>query len=558
MSVLLTAAEMRAWEAASVAAGATWAGLMEQAGRGVAAQAQALLPSAAAAVLVLVGPGNNGGDALVAADHLAAAGAQVQLYVWKRQPDTDDWPWQRVQTRALPITWASDDADGSTLTAAAASAALIIDGLLGVGVSRPLGPDLRQIVQIANAAAAPILAIDVPSGLNADTGAIWGACIRADLTVATGCRKRGHLLFPGAAYVGRLVVAPIDLPIEMEKTVDTTELNAEMLRTLLPERPADSHKDQFGRVMVVAGSYLYPGAAWLTARAATRSGVGVVTLACPRSIYGGTIAALHEATYLPLPEGEPGALSTDAVKVIQKRLGRYKALAIGPGLGDEESTGEFLSALLGLESPKHKPPVGFLAQTKDAESHHKRRAAFGFLGLTSDAEEADSEESEEAGMPPLVIDADGLNLLAKIEHWTEHLRDYAAVLTPHPGEMARLLGVEHIGEDHVQVAADAAKEWGVVVVLKTAHTVIAAPDGKVAIYNGANPALATAGSGDVLTGLLGGLLAQGLAPFDAAQLAVGVHGLAGKLAREELGERGVVAGDIIDRLPQAWRALQEG
>jgi ADP-dependent NAD(P)H-hydrate dehydratase / NAD(P)H-hydrate epimerase len=534
-TLLVTAAEMRRLEALSVEQGASWAGLMAQA----------------------VGPGNNGGDALVVARHLREAGAPVTLYVWRRRPDERDWPWQAALAEGLAAVWAAEDPEAARLRELAAGAGLIVDGLLGVGVSRPLGADIALIIETVNAAPAPVVAIDVPSGLDADTGRTWGAIIQADLTVATGLRKRGHRLYPGAASVGRLVLAPIDLPSETEELMTTTELNLDTLRSLLPARPADSHKDTFGRVMVVAGSYFYPGAAWLSASAATRSGAGVVTLACPRSIYGGTLATLHEATYLPLPEAEAGALNESAAQAIQEKLGKYKAMLVGPGLGDEESTGDFLRALLHLGPAKRKIGVGFRNSAVE-EDTPRRKAAVGFGLPVRMREEALSEEESKAAaaLPPLVLDADALNLLAKIEGWSDKLREHPTIVTPHHGEMARLLDVERIGEDHAQVAADAAQQWGVVVVLKGAHTIVAAPDGRVAIHGLANPALATAGSGDVLAGLAAGLLAQGLSPFDAARLAVGVHGVAGGLVREELGDRGVVAGDLLERLPRAWKAIK--
>ncbi|MBA3469355.1 MAG: NAD(P)H-hydrate dehydratase [Herpetosiphonaceae bacterium] len=554
---LVTAAEMRRLEALSVEQGATWAGLMAQAGQGVADWALTLLDRQVnLSVLVLIGPGNNGGDALVAARHLAEAGAEVTLYVWRRSPDAADWPWHAALDESLHVIWAHDDPTAAQLQHLSHDAGLIIDGLLGVGVSRPLGADIARMIATVNAAPAPKLAIDVPSGLDADTGAIWGAIVQADLTVATGLPKRGHHLYPGAAAVGRLVLAPIQLPSEMEELMSTTELNLETLRALVPARPAESHKDTFGRVMVVAGSYFYPGAAWLAAAAATRSGAGVVTLACPRSIYAGTLAALHEATYLPLPENEAGALSEHAARLVLEKLEKYRALLVGPGLGSEDSTGEFLRSLLSLGTAKRKVRVGFMPTGAHDDDAPRRKTSVGF-GMPSGKAAEEPKDTELHAVPPLVLDADGLNLLAKIDGWAEKLREHPTILTPHHGEMARLLGVEKISEDHVQVAADAAAQWGVVVVLKGAHTIIAAPEGNVAIHGVANPALATAGSGDVLAGLLAGLLAQGLAPFDAARLAVGVHGLAGMLLRDELGARGVVAGDLLARLPLAWKTLSE-
>ncbi|HEY1011367.1 MAG TPA: NAD(P)H-hydrate dehydratase, partial [Herpetosiphonaceae bacterium] len=274
--------------------------------------------------------------------------------------------------------------------------------------------------------------------------------------------------------------------------------------------------------------------------------------------FGGTAASLREATYLPLPEPEPGALGEAAAEAVLEKLGAYDGLLVGCGLGREEATGEFLRHLLGLGGTKRRLGVGFLSQL-GREEQPKHRPGVGFRSgreaKPEPAAEKPAEEQHDPGSLPLVIDADGLNLLAGVEDWAVKLRERPTVLTPHPGEMARLLGVERIGEDAAEVAASAAAEWGVVVVLKGAHTVVAAPDGQVALHGAANAALATAGTGDVLAGLIVGLLAQGLAPFDAARLGVGVHGLAGRLLSDELGDRGVVAGDLLPRLPLAFRRL---
>ncbi|HEY1011205.1 MAG TPA: NAD(P)H-hydrate epimerase, partial [Herpetosiphonaceae bacterium] len=263
-SYLVTASQMRELEARSVAEGATWAGLMAQAGRGVADHVIRFLGGSAAGrrALALVGPGNNGGDALVAARHLAEAGAAVALYVWKRRPDESDWSWQAVRALGPEVVYAADDPDAAALRGLLAAADLALDGLLGVGVNRPLAPELARIVAAVNDSGAPVVAIDVPTGLDADTGKVWGAAINAELTVATGLLKRGHRLGPGA---GRVALAPIDLPASWEESMNTTDLSEATLRSLLPARPAESHKGTFGKALVVAGSYFYPGAAALAA-----------------------------------------------------------------------------------------------------------------------------------------------------------------------------------------------------------------------------------------------------------------------------------------------------
>ncbi|WP_110515456.1 NAD(P)H-hydrate epimerase [Herpetosiphon llansteffanensis] len=555
---ITTAAQMRAIEQRAVDEGETWAGLMAEASRGIADVALGIIAKQAnPAILVLVGAGNNGGDALVIARHIKEAGFPVSCYLYKRKPQADDWPFAAAQAEAIPMIFAADDSQNQQLQQLLQISTFVIDGLFGIGLSRPLAADVAQLIDLVNASNVPILAVDLPSGLDADNGKIWGTMINATYTVAAGLTKRGHHLYPGAAQVGKLAIAPFTLPDSMEEPMTTTELNLATIRSLVPARPVDGHKDTFGRVMVVAGSYLYPGAAWLSATAAARSGAGVVTLACPRSIYGSTAAHLHEVTYLPLPEVEPGELTEAAAKLVHEKLAKYKALLVGPGLGTETGTGDFLRSLIGLASSKRRLGVGFLGSS-EFEIPAKRKGGVGFGLAARPKEEAKVEEEGPVLLPPLVIDADGLNILATIENWQEKLRGQPVVLTPHIGEMARLLGEEKLGEDHPQIALEAAARWGVTVVLKSAHTIIASPDGSLALHGLANPALATAGSGDILAGLTAGLLAQGLAPFEAAQLAVGVHGVAGALVREELGERGTIASDILNRLPLAWRKLTEG
>jgi ADP-dependent NAD(P)H-hydrate dehydratase / NAD(P)H-hydrate epimerase len=540
---LVTAARMRELEALAVAAGATWPGLMEQAGWGVAQEALAALGDThGRRALVLVGPGNNGGDGLVVARHLHDGGIVVALYVWRRSLADDDANWLACRARDIPTSHADDDPALETLRSLLMGRDLSVDALLGMGVARPLTGQLATIVGLVNLAhaageAGSVLAVDLPSGVDADSGQVHGVAIEADLTVATGMCKRGLYLWPGRGHAGRILLADIGIPATyMEETMSET-IGVERARALLPTRPDDGHKGSFGKVMVVAGSLRYPGAALLASEAALRAGAGLVTLACGRSLYPVLAARVPEATMLPLPEADWGILGEEAGAEVAKSLEGYRALLLGPGLGQEEATGKLLSRLLGVGAPKKRASVGFkpLAGAAPAEPASEDRPA----------------------LPPLVIDADGLNLLAKVERWWERLAGHAAVLTPHPGEMARLLGDQALGEDRAQAAADAAANWGQVVVLKGAGTVVAAPDGRLAIdEHGGNAALATAGTGDVLAGTIAGLLAQGLEPFEAAQLGVYLHSAAGALMRDELGTAGAAASDLLPRLPQAIRALR--
>jgi NAD(P)H-hydrate epimerase len=341
-------------------------------------------------------------------------------------------------------------------------------------------------------------------------------------------------------------------------------ITAEYALSLLPSRPADAHKYTFGKVLVVAGSPQYPGAAALASAGAARAGAGLVCLATGRSSAGGP-GRIPEVIYALLPEVEWGVLGEGAADELLKSLDGYKALLVGPGLGREEPTRRFLERLLGLEAPRSKPRIGF--------------------GRSVDSASASGERPE---LPPTVLDADALNLLS--QHllptperrndfflrspsptdephqppapaneegsWWEQLPRGRCVLTPHAGEMARLLGVAEVDGDPEQIAADAAVRWGQIIVLKGPTTIVADPEGHVLRHEGANPALATAGTGDVLAGVITALLAQGLRPFDAAALGVYLHSAAGRLVLADLGDMGAIASDLLPRLPLVIKALR--
>jgi len=302
-----------------------------------------------------------------------------------------------------------------------------------------------------------------------------------------------------------------------------------MIRGLLPPRPLHGHKGTFGKALIVAGSVNYVGAAYLSSTAATRVGAGLVTLALAPSIHPIVASKTTEVTFLLLAE-DLGVLAPDGVRLLAEKLPGYDALLVGPGLTQEDPTVEFVHELLGVRAKAARPHIGFLAN---------------------------AEEEPKLHLPPLVVDADGLNALARALEWWKGL-PRETVLTPHPGEMARLLEstVKEIGADRIGVAQRSAQEWGHVVVLKGAYTVIAAPDGRTVINPFANPGLASGGTGDVLSGAIVGFLAQGLAPFDAAVAGAYLHGLAGDMAREEMGDAGMVAGDLLPLLPRAIKRLK--
>ncbi len=559
---LVTVEQMRAVEQAADAKGLSYATMMENAGQAVASWIQQQ-GAAGQTVLVLVGPGNNGGDGLVAARQLQQAGARVLLYIWKRDVDSDA-KWDLAQQAGIPAQWSEEDRGYAQLRKLVAEADWVVDALLGTGVSRPISGALQRILNVAAeergkrrslsdadplcnlvprgaepyAGVAPrVVAVDVPSGLDCDSGAVDPATLPADATVTLAFPKVGQFLFPGANFVGELIVADIGIPPELGAAARVAVSTPSLIRSLLPDRPLNAHKGTFGKVMVVAGSPNYTGAAYLAASAAARSGAGLVTLGIAESLHPILASKLSEVTFLLLPH-ETGVLVPSAVRPLRERLADYDALLLGPGLGRDEKTIEFVSQLIGPATGAKKPHLGFVEPAK-AEADAGRR------------------------LPPLVIDADGLNALAEMPDWPEAL-PALTVLTPHPGEMARLLGstVAMVEGDRLDVARRAAAEWNAVVVLKGAYSVVAAPpsaqtkDATDTYVNPfANPALASAGSGDVLAGTIASLLAQGLAPFEAATAGAYLHGLAGELVREEVGSAGAVAGDLLPRLPASIRRI---
>ncbi len=529
---LVTAEEMRRAEQAAVDAGDTWEGLMERAGQAVARVVLARLKKKGRCVL-LVGPGNNGGDALVAGRYLVEAGHKVVAYLWGRGGGAADRLTEALEEGGGGIVWADADAALETLRRELKKADVVVDGLLGMGLTRPIEGLLRDIVEEVNRVSGPlVVAVDLPTGVHADTGQVMGAAIRAAVTVTMGWAKRGLYQFPGAEYVGEVLVAEVGIPEEYLRDVQVEVLDVEWLKLALPVRRRDAHKGTFGRVLVVAGSLHYTGAPYLAAMAAYRVGAGLVTLASPRTVYPILAARALETTFLPLPEGEVGAVGEGAIKVLSEAIGRYQVLVLGCGLGQEEGTVTFVRRLLRVRE-RLQPGIGFLPRVE--------------------------MEEFEGELPLMVLDADGLNALAGVPEWWKNLPAGRAVLTPHPGEMARLLGAsqEEVLASRIAVAQRAAMTWKQVVVFKGANTVVVHPEGRAVVNPVACPALATAGTGDVLAGAIGGFLAQGVAPFEAALLGVYLHSLAGKIVEEEVGPAGGVASQVLEALPRALRRLAE-
>ncbi|MEB2288843.1 MAG: NAD(P)H-hydrate dehydratase [Anaerolineae bacterium] len=560
MPKIVTTEQMRAIERAADSQGHSYAAMMEMAGRAVAERVKQLLDGIEQPrVAVIVGPGNNGGDGLVAARLLAEelADASVGAFLLRPRGDDDD-VFVRARDAGVFIASAADDkaAGYRVLQNLVANADVLIDALFGTSLRLPIKGDAAKVLQTVHKAMAlrraerpappyttpadpdltapddgPIIvAVDCPSGLDCDTGALDKLTLPAHETVTFAAAKPGLLTFPGAEIVGTLHVADIGLPPRLPELgeIALTLVDAAAVRARLPQRPRDSHKGTFGKALVVAGSLNYTGAAYLAAAAAYRVGAGLVTVGAPQIIVPVLAGMLPEATWLLLPH-DLGVINEAAVKVLRAELAGYSALLLGPGFGREDMTGEFLRELL-----------------RPQEEVRRSRA----IGFVPD-EPANEAARPATDLPPLVIDADGLNLLAAMDDWPRLLPP-GTILTPHPGEFARLarLEREEVQANRLSLAQAKAAEWNCVVVLKGAFTVVAAPDGQTAVEPFATSALASAGTGDVLAGAIAGLLAQGLAPFDAALCAGWLHGLAGVRAAELMATAiSVTAGDVLEALP---------
>jgi len=512
---LVTAAQMRAMEQRAVDSGVSLDALMDQAGLAVAQEVWLTLGTVdGRRILVLAGPGNNGGDGLVAAKHLAEWGADVVVYIPLNRRLPDRRADEARAAGAHTITHADDPAL-ALLQEAIDGAELVIDALLGIGRARAIDGVLAEVLDRLAAArvrALPprVIAVDLPTGVDADSGNADPRAVHADITVTFQCAKVGLYMLPGSQHAGRVQVVDIAIPEDPEAQL-TELLDVRRVREWLPERPLASNKGTFGRVVAVAGSSTYPGAARLACEAAYRSGAGLVTLACHDDVRLTVAPAAPEVTYLPL--GAAIAFSPADVPRVRDALRPADVLLVGCGIGSAEDTSAAVTDLL-----SSLPPV---------------RA--------------------------LVIDADGLNALARQVGWAHRISG-PAILTPHPGEMARLLRreVAEIQGDRLNIAAATARELGHVVVLKGAHTIVAAPDGRTAIDPHANPLLASAGTGDVLAGLVAGFAAQGVDPFDAACCGVFVHAFVAEDLREEFGDRGMTASDLLAAVPRGIRIIREG
>jgi NAD(P)H-hydrate epimerase len=506
---VLTPDQASALDRATQAGGVPAALLMERAGRAVARSAVDLMGGAyGRRAVVVCGKGNNGGDGLVAARHLARWGVRVMVVAVEALEDLREPAGENAarldevpSVRAVPFARA-------TLDRELRRADVAVDALFGMGFRGLPEDEWAEAIAGLNASSAPVVAVDIPSGVNGATGAVEGDAVLADLTVTFGAPKVGVVVLPGAELAGVVRVADIGFPWELVRA-DAFITEPGDVAEILPERAIDTHKRATGVLVVVAGSRDMTGAARLVARAAGRIGAGLIQVAVPEGILPIVQSGLAEATFLPLPETSEGTVAASALEILLDRLGAADALAIGPGLTTNEQTADLVRRLV------RECPV------------------------------------------PFVLDADGLNAFTdRAEELADGTSD--VVLTPHVGEFVRLSGLSAgvLAEDRLTHTRALAGRTGAVTLLKGSRTLVGTPDGTIRINPTGGPVLATAGSGDVLTGIIGGLLARGVEPADAAWAGAYVHGLAGILAGRTRGE-GTLASDIEKHLPEAVNRIRE-
>lgn len=485
--------------------------LMENAGRGCVEEIIAEFGLQGRAV-IMAGKGNNGGDGYVIARLLSQKGWSIKVIILAEHDRiSGDAAVNLDKLPTAMINYCSHEGQLPALHMEEIfHADVIVDALLGTGLRSDVQGIYNEAIDLINASGRPVVSVDIPSGIHGTTGRVLGNAVRAYITVTFAFAKLGHVLYPGAEYTGRLVVTDVGIPQQLTESASGYEfLNADGLRPLLRRRDRQAHKGHFGHCLIIAGSTGKSGAAALSANSAVRSGSGLVTLAAPEGINNILEVKTTEVMTVPLQDSGSGHLTSSAFPTIEKLLHGKDALAVGPGLD-------------------RRPGTFALVQTM--------------------------VESLEL---PMVIDADGLNALAEDITVLRRKKSKTIILTPHPGEMSRLLGtsIPDVEAIRISVAQEFARNYGIYIVLKGARTIIAGPNGVAAINGSGNPGMATGGMGDVLTGIIVSLLGQGYSAWDACRLGVFIHGYAADMVAEDKGEIGLCASDVHEMLPYAFNKL---
>jgi NAD(P)H-hydrate epimerase len=487
--------------------------LMEHAGSSCVDEIVACFPGAGRCV-VLAGKGNNGGDGYVIARLLNLKGWYVKVICLAERDQISGDAALNLKRLSGSVTYFCTDEDtlANLYRDEIMHADILVDALLGTGLNSTVSGIYHNAIELMNVSGLPIVAVDIPSGIHGTTGRVQGTAVKADCTVTFALAKLGHVLYPGAEYSGRLVIADIGIPLRI--TADAPGcifLTEEEVRPMVRHRSRGAHKGTFGHCLIVAGSPGKTGAAVLSTNSAVRAGSGLVSVAVAAAIHTVLEIKTTEAMTVAIPDGGSGCLTSGAVPSLEKLLVGKDAVALGPGIGRHPETASLVHLLV------------------------------------------------ESVSLPLVVDADGLNALAEDISVLPRKKSPLMVLTPHPGEMTRLTGlsIADIEADRISVARKFAGDNGVFLILKGARTVIASPTGRVAINGSGNPGMASGGMGDVLTGIIVSLLGQGYSGWDACCLGVYLHGYAADMVADEKGEIGITASDVLEMLPYAYTKLLE-
>lgn len=505
---IVTAGEMREIDKAAIDFGLPGRILMENAGRGAAqVLLEILCNTGREKIGVLAGRGNNGGDGFVIARCLARKGIAVNVYLLSRASLVKGDALANLELLhrlGIPVIEIPDRKTFLTNQVSMRHRDVWADAIFGTGLKSDIEGYIKDVMLFVNSLKKPVLAVDIPSGIDSDTGRICGEAIRACVTATFGYAKAGHYLYPGAGYSGKVEIIDIGIPPLIADRIAPKQhlLADEMVSSYLKPRAGDAHKGSTGHLFIVAGSPGKTGAAAMTAMAAMRAGAGLVTIGVPKSLNTAIEPMILEAMTCPLPENTEGFLSESSFDAIMHNLAGKKCLAIGPGLGTDSSTKKLVIKILRS------------------------------LSL------------------PVILDADGLNLLAGETRLLKKLK-VSVILTPHPGEMSRLTGkkISQIQEDRISCAREFAQEFNVHLVLKGAGTVIAHPDGRVFINRTGNSGMASGGMGDILTGVIAGFVAQGYPAEEAVRAGVFLHGAAGDDVAKKMGPFGFLASDVLKSIP---------
>ena len=490
--------------------------LMENAGRGAVRVLIENYPNVlSGTVAIIAGKGNNGGDGFVIARYLINRGISVRIFLLgsrgKIQGDAK-LNLDSVLKMKTSFTEIKDSAGWKAHRGELESCTLIVDAIFGTGLTSDIRGLIGEVIHDLNGLTIPTVAVDLPSGLHPDTGAVLGCCVQADCTVTFALPKRGLFLYPGAQYAGRIKIVDISIPSSFvdEAALSDHVLSFADMSQALKVRNPDTHKGDYGHVLAIAGSRGKTGAAALTCQAAIRVGAGLVTLGIPESLHGIMEQKLTEVMTEPLSEHTNGFLGMGSLKKIQELMEGKKVLVLGPGLSTHEDTVKLVHAII-----------------------------------------------KESSIP-VVVDADGITALGAHPELLQQV-DVPVVLTPHPGEMARLIGVSarEVQRDRIAIAKDFAQRFGCYIVLKGARSLLADPDGSLSINLTGNPGMASGGMGDLLTGMIPGFMAQGYDCATSTKLGVFIHGLAGDLLSRERGPVGFIAGDVLNEVPRVLKSLVE-